>query len=180
MRLRHVVGDLVQAPLRGPAPGRAVARLGAAEEVFEVLEGLGHAAADGGRGRQRAIVTPVVVRACAQRRLHLGGHDAHRHRRPSPGVGIWRNGTAPLPPSVYCGSRPSQRARYCCWISTGVSEAATRALYAASASPFSRRASATPRASSRAASPLPLAVAAAISAWRCARISSQRFCSALR
>src|SRR2546423_545274 len=172
MRLHHVIGDLVQAPLRGPRPARGVSGLGAAEELLEVVEGLRHAAADGGRRRQRAVVTQVVVRAGAKRRLHLRGHHAHRHRRPSPGVGIWRNGTAPPPPSVYCGSRPSQRARYCCWISTGVSEAATRALYAASASPFSRSASATPRASSRAASPLPLAVAAAISAWRRARTSS--------
>ena len=86
MRLHHVVGDLVQAPLRRPRPARGVSRLGAAEELLEVLEGLRHAAADGGRWRQRTVVTQVVVRACAQRRLHLRGHHAHRHRRPSPGV----------------------------------------------------------------------------------------------
>jgi len=33
-----------------------------------------------------------------------------------------------LPPSMYCGSRPSHLARYCCWMSTGVKEAETRAL----------------------------------------------------
>ena len=57
-------------------------------------------------------------------------------------------------------------------MSVWVSEEETRALYAASASPLIRVASATPLASSRAASPRPLAAAAMISAWRWAWMSS--------
>ena len=51
-----------------------------------------------------------------------------QRRLPSPAwPGSWMSGVA-VPPRLYWGSRPSHLARYCCWISTGVSEEATFAL----------------------------------------------------
>jgi hypothetical protein len=49
--------------------------------------------------------------------------------------GSWRKRLL-SPPSIYCGTWPFHRRRYCCWMSTGVSEAATLALYVVSALPW--------------------------------------------